>query len=68
MKGIHIDLFIYFWETGIHIELAPSLSTNEFRLNIPAEEERHKSNGVKISGSGMLLSKLSSLEFLASKF
>ncbi|KAL4599254.1 hypothetical protein ACB092_11G114100 [Castanea dentata] len=48
---------LVFWKEwiykSIHIELAPSLTTNEFRLNIPAEEERHKYNGVNISGSGI---------------
>ena len=54
---------------GIPVELPPEFTIKETRSNIPQEdsnipeEERHKSNGVKNVGSGMLLSKLSFLEF-----
>ena len=47
---------------GIRVELPPNVITNETCLNIP-EEEGHKSNGVKHVGLGMLLFKLSFLEF-----
>ena len=49
---------------GIRIEVATSLTTNETRLNIH-EVERQKRNKVKNAGSGMLLPRLSSLEFAA---
>ena len=64
---LQIDL--EFFMKGIPVELPPEFTIKETRSNIPQEdsnipeEERHKSNGVKNVGSGMLLSKLSFLEF-----
>ena len=47
---------------GMHIEVATSLTTNETRLNIQ-EVERQKRNKGTNARSGMLLPRLSSLEF-----
>ena len=60
MKGIPVELPPPI-KSSPPVEVPPDVTINDTRLNIP--EEGRKCNGVKIVGFGMLLSKLSFLEF-----